>query len=1056
MNNQRRDIYLRAHTEKVREKKKSKKSRKKKDTVQPDRIPERALIFDAEVRTTMDGKGGYQALMFGIFRVCVLVNGEYKCEREGIFYSGENEKGTAALNCPPSAVLDEGELNTIGKFVSAEPPDVEVNSFPPKMSLEVHQTFTTFMEKVFWPAVRRGDLIVCYNSPFDLSRLSRDWRKSRKGGFSLIMGHRFWRKTEKWIPDPYRPVIRIEPKDARVAFITRGRPKIAPKKKKNQKWDWSRDGRFLDVGTLLFSLFDKHMSLDAWCEHFGIDGKLKDEDGETYEPSGRVTLEELAYCRNDVLKTQFLLNKAIAELDKHELPDLLPDESYSSASIGKAYLSKINITPPKEKFNDFSPKNSGIAMQCYYGGRAEVHIRRTTVPVMRLDFVSQYPTVNTLLGNEDVLKAESVTFEDATDEVRHFLEELAPKALETCFKREPWRHFNFFALVSPDHDIFPVRAPYDEKEPDKLNIGDNYLTSTKPLWYAGPDIIASLIRTGKVPTIVKAVRLVAHETQKEMQDVKLMGEIPFHPYQNGDEFFKLIIEAKERASRDAELAKKNGDKTLEIQNKALKHALKIIANSTSYGCFVQLNEQKQSTKIKIFSGEYFDPGFNETEVETPGPYYFSPVAAQITAGGRLLLSMAEACITEAGGTWMAADTDSIMVVANRDGREVAGARKRVEDDIAVKEGSISKKEFAPVPALSHEMVRRISQRFASLNPYTFPGTILKIEDVNYEDEDSKKPLRTVYGYAISGKRYVLFTYKKGRVKIVDAKGHGLGFLRAPVRNPKSWNKKWPYWIELAWLYVLRNEGIIFEEVNVEFLDRPAMMQIPVSSPDVLGRLKYFVRPYDFVLAPIVNKDKLDTEQQANKPILITRFTKNSEEWASATFYNVRTGKPCRITTTQSADLDIVPVKSYRQILNGYPLNPEQKFLAPGGLTRCDQWTRGILERDHVIANQHIPCGKEHRSKLDQGLIDHPDAEENQSTPRFSCRVYQNRKVAADLEMVCWLSNFTEEEIKEATGLERKTIRLVRHGQLVKRSTYQKIKDFRTEYEGTQGVVECTS
>jgi hypothetical protein len=273
------------------------------------------------------------------------------------------------------------------------------------MELEVHQTFTAFMEKVFWRAVRRGDLIVCFNSPFDLSRLSRDWRQSRKGGFSLIMGHRFWRRTHEWIVDPYRPVIRIEPKDARVAFITLGRPKTASKKKKNQKWDWSHSGRFLDVGTLLFSLFDKHMSLDAWCKHFGIAGKLADDDGTMYEPSGRVTLKELAYCRNDVLKTQFLLNKAACELNKHELFDLLPDKSYSPASIGKAYLRKMNIIPPKEKFADVSPKDNGIGMNGYYGGRAEVHIRRTKVPIMRLDFLSQYPTVNTLIRNEDILKA---------------------------------------------------------------------------------------------------------------------------------------------------------------------------------------------------------------------------------------------------------------------------------------------------------------------------------------------------------------------------------------------------------------------------------------------------------------------------------------------------------------------------------------------------------------------------------------------------------------------------------------------------------------------------
>jgi len=62
------------------------------------------------------------------------------------------------------------------------------------MSLEVHQTFTSFMEKVFWPAVRKGWLVTCFNSPFDLSRLSRDWRPSRKGGFSLIMSPAFGEK----------------------------------------------------------------------------------------------------------------------------------------------------------------------------------------------------------------------------------------------------------------------------------------------------------------------------------------------------------------------------------------------------------------------------------------------------------------------------------------------------------------------------------------------------------------------------------------------------------------------------------------------------------------------------------------------------------------------------------------------------------------------------------------------------------------------------------------------------------------------------------------------
>ncbi len=155
----------------------------------------------------------------------------------------------------------------------------------------------------------------------------------------------------------------------------------------------------------------------------------------------------------------------------------------------------------------------------------------------------------------------------------------------------------------------------------------------------------------------------------------------------------------------------------------------------------------------------------------------------------------------------------------------------------------------------------------------------------------------------------------------------------------------------------------------------------------------------------------------------------------AIYYNVRTGKPCRITLGNSTDPNVIPVKSYRQILNGYALNPEQKFLAPGGKMRCDQWTRGILERDYVIANQHIPCGKETRRNLTEGPVDHQN--------NFSCRVYKG-KAAADAGMIRWLSHFSERTIQKVTGLKRDTIRRIRHGELVRASTFQKIADFRRE------------
>jgi len=89
-------------------------------------------------------------------------------------------------------------------------------------------------------------------------------------------------------------------------------------------------------------------------------------------------------------------------------------------------------------------------------------------------------------------------------------------------------------------------------------------------------------------------------------------------------------------------------------------------------------------------------------------------------------------------------------------------------------------------------------------------------------------------------------------------------------------------METAWRYILRLDQGLWDGADPPWLDYPAMMKIPVSSPAVLGRLKGFCKPFDFVLAPILRSDKLDPEERAEKPILVTRFNKHSDEWLDAT------------------------------------------------------------------------------------------------------------------------------------------------------------------------------
>lgn len=104
------------------------------------------------------------------------------------------------------------------------------------------------------------------------------------------------------------------------------------------------------------------------------------------------------------------------------------------------------------------------------------------MPVVLTDFSRQYPTINSLLGNPNVLIAEELVFEDATEEIRKFVEKID---LDDCFKQNIWKEMKFFALIRPDRDVLPVRAEYSEDGVTK-NIGVNYLTSKKPIWLSGP------------------------------------------------------------------------------------------------------------------------------------------------------------------------------------------------------------------------------------------------------------------------------------------------------------------------------------------------------------------------------------------------------------------------------------------------------------------------------------------------------------------------------------------------------------------------------------------
>lgn len=124
--------------------------------------------------------------------------------------------------------------------------------------------------------------------------------------------------------------------------------------------------------------------------------------------------------------------------------------------------------------------------------------------------------------------------------------------------------------------------------------------------------------------------------------------------------------------------------------------------------------------------------------------------------------MLEKMVTDAGGSYLMCDTDSMAIVASENGGFVScnGGKHRTTD------GSDA------VKALSWEEVRRIVGKFGKLNPYNpkiVPGSILNIvEEMNF-DRDGRQ-----YGYGISAKRYSLYVHNRETIRLIKVSEHGLG------------------------------------------------------------------------------------------------------------------------------------------------------------------------------------------------------------------------------------------------------------------------------------------
>ena len=883
------------------------RSQRPKKMTEPDHV----LFFDTE--TTIDE---LQNLLFGCWRYCrVDIDGLHVVD-EGLFYQDDlattNPEGLEELRC----------------YVATHRANTERERPLTLLSR------AEFVEKVFYRAGYQGRArIVGFNLPFDISRLAvavDEGRGKNFGGFSFIL----------WPGAPgsgykeriHRPRVHVKSLDTKGAFISFGKPvgvddddlipEASPDGRPDSRYAWR--GRFVDLATLAFSLTGTPYSLDGACKAFGVEGKVASGG------HGKITEQYIDYCRQDVTSTQNLYEALMTEFRLHPI-DLAPEKAFSPASISKAYLSTMGITPLLDRHPDFPPTVLGYAMSAFFGGRAECRIRHVPVPVALVDFTSMYPTVDTLMDLHQFQIAERIEIDDATSDVRELLDTVT---LDDCFDPELWRSFVGFVLVLPNKDVLPVRAPFNAQS---FNIAVTPLTSDEPLWYSIADCVASALITGKTPQVIRAVRLVARGNNSRLRSVKVRGTLDVDPSLMDP--MAAMTEERQRVKRDESLS--------DIDRGRLALAIKIIVNAGSYGIYSEFNarERRAGEQTPVLVHGRRDPFDDRVAApEDPGQYCFPPFASCITGAARLMLALLERCVTDLGGTWVFCDTDSMAIVASDVGGLVAcpgGSEVRDDGTKAVR-------------ALPLDVIQRIRDRFNALNPFDPVAVpdILKLE-------------HTAKCLAISVKRYALY-HLDGNAQPVFLKEHapsenGLGHFLNPA-DPGSTNKDW---VKDLWRIVIAH-AYGREIVLPTWIHRPTVVRTTVSSTPVHRAFRHVnrdasyadqVKPFNFMLSAAGAKPP------AGKPIgtsfrLVAPYDLDARTWEDLSWIDVheRSAGPYEITTRDGRP-GLARVDTFADVVAKYETHPESKSLGLDGQP-CARLTVGLLQRRPVTVGKIVLIGKE--------------------------------------------------------------------------------------------------
>ena len=208
-----------------------------------------------------------------------------------------------------------------------------------------------------------------------------------------------------------------------------------------------------------------------------------------------------------------------------------------------------------------------------------------------------------------------------------------------------------------------------------------------------------------------------------------------------------------------------------------------------------------------------------------------------------------------------------------------------------------------------------------------------------------------------------------------------------------------------------------------------MMRMTVSTPAILGMLKGFTKPFNFIHVPLMFPSLYPEGKDPSNFSLIMPFSKNRDQWLNTKALDTHSGKRYPITLLDpTGRTKKIEVKCYGNVLGAYREHPEAKFLGHDGKP-CHSLTRGLLSRSHVVANRHRYVGKETSRRWEQG--------DDPSIVDFRCIEYSDGKMVADKQTRERIVKIGIRKTARTTQVDSKTIMAIVRGEPVKRITFAK-------------------